>query len=75
MNGYVIQHTGHDFTLYVGPERALSGNTRYLNDAKVWKTAAGAQRWLADRSGFPGRVVEVVMVKTLRGKMVPKVEA
>lgn len=75
MNGYVIRHTGFDFTLYVGPERVLGGNTRYLGEAKVWKTQAGAQRWLNERPDFPGRVTEVVMAKTLRGRMIPRAEA
>lgn len=32
----------------------------HIEEAKVWKTASGARRWLAARSGIKGNVVRVM---------------
>lgn len=69
---YTIKLTGHAYPLYLRKsETTLSGYTRYIEECKTFKTMAGAERWLAERPGFGGRVVAVMLKKTLRGTMLP----
>ena len=74
---YTIKLTGRTYPLYLRKnETSLGGYTRYIEECKVFKTMAGAERWLAERDdrqgGFPGRVVAVALVKTLRGTLLPQ---
>jgi hypothetical protein len=69
---YTIKLIGRDYPLYLRKkETTLSGYTRYIEEAKVFKTMAGAERWLTERPEFPGRVVAVLLKRTLRGTMLP----
>lgn len=70
---YTIKLTGREYPLYLRKnETSLGGYTRYVEECKMFKTMAGAERWLVERPGFPGRVMAVALVKTLRGRLLPQ---
>jgi len=61
MNGpFVIRITGYRFPLYERVRPTTTGaTTRRVEEARVYQTRAGAQRWMDARAPFPG-VVESV---------------
>lgn len=75
MKQYAIDCTKNPrYTGYVG-KAPFYFTTHYIEDAKLWKTRDGAERWLEQRSGFTGRIVEVEMRRGVRGGQIPALAA
>lgn len=63
-SGFVIEVIGREYALYLRKtETTMGAYTRWTRDAKFWRKRSSAERWLAERPDFPGRVTEVRLVE------------